>query len=838
MTPCRISKLEILGFRAFGRSAQKLDFPSLIAAVWGPNSQGKTSLAEAVEFLLTGQIVRRALMASSQDEFADALRNAHLPPDTKPFVQATVIVPGGTERKIKRTLKTDYGKKQDCETILEIDGKTAAEADLTTLGIVLSQPPLRAPVLAQHTLGYLFSARPQDRASYFKALLEVTDLEEFRNSVAALESDINAPAGPLVDKLKLAAAIPLAAKHLKPLLGKVPSTADLDKAFAAACKDLIEVHGETIPASLEERLTLLESILTEKRAKTFAMMGFDRKASADWSGPANDQYDKLSAYLAERATVDENVRRLASLFKEALAIPAIADATEPIDCPLCGEEGSLTRERIAFLRGRVAHSETFQNAFKEARHVLAQVATSLQTAETALRDALPRFITNPSAFRRSRGFRVERIRTLLGEAGKPSIDTWLAALRRLVRKRTSALKEIRGNAAIIARYSDDLDCLIDIVPVRNDLGQVTAVYREFAAELAVYDPIEKVVSKALKAVVDAESETAGWQELIELGRDQVNLRTALVDISAREQTLTELTQALRQIDRGNETVLDEKFGDLSDGVQTWWDLLRPDELSFFSGVLPRPGARRTIDFKAGLAIAADRSDAKLRDVIAVFSQSQLHCLGLALFLARSVKEKSGFIVLDDPILSSDEDYRAFFNAGVIENLLTLGIQVIVLTQDQRTWKDLGDRYLHQNISMFQINLTLPEDGSAIVNTADDLATQIMRADILIRGGHPDLHKQGGGFIRDAAERFCKQVLVKDRRSKGDRHAALTDYDGKNLGDLSPSVEPLLVQDPGHPGKLRTIGRETNPARHDDAVPSAGALKQALSDLKDLKKRYI
>src|SRR3546814_8457230 len=70
MSPCRISKLEIQGFRAFGRSAQTLNLPSALAAVWGPNSQGKTSLAEAVEFLLTGQIVRRTLMASSQDEFA------------------------------------------------------------------------------------------------------------------------------------------------------------------------------------------------------------------------------------------------------------------------------------------------------------------------------------------------------------------------------------------------------------------------------------------------------------------------------------------------------------------------------------------------------------------------------------------------------------------------------------------------------------------------------------------------------------------------------------------------------------------------------------------------
>src|SRR5690348_16006832 len=129
MSPCRINKLEIFGFRSFGRNKQTLEFPSLLAAIWGPNSQGKTSLAEAVEFLLTGQIVRRELMASGQDEFAGALRNAHLPATAQVYVEATVVA-GASPHTIRRTVKIDYGKKQDCETILEIDGKPAVETDL------------------------------------------------------------------------------------------------------------------------------------------------------------------------------------------------------------------------------------------------------------------------------------------------------------------------------------------------------------------------------------------------------------------------------------------------------------------------------------------------------------------------------------------------------------------------------------------------------------------------------------------------------------------------------------------------------------------------------------
>jgi recombinational DNA repair ATPase RecF len=108
----RFKSLKIKGFRAFGCAEQTLSLPGELAAVWGPNSKGKTSLGEAFEFLLTGSISRRALVASSQDEFADALRNAHLAAGETVYVAAQVIATDGTDHKIKRILVSDYSKKQ------------------------------------------------------------------------------------------------------------------------------------------------------------------------------------------------------------------------------------------------------------------------------------------------------------------------------------------------------------------------------------------------------------------------------------------------------------------------------------------------------------------------------------------------------------------------------------------------------------------------------------------------------------------------------------------------------------------------------------------------------
>ena len=67
---------------------------------------------------------------------------------------------------------------------------------------------------------------------------------------------------------------------------------------------------------------------------------------------------------------------------------------------------------------------------------------------------------------------------------------------------------------------------------------------------------------------------------------------------------------------------------------------------------------------------------------------------------------------------------------------------------------------------------------------------------------------------------------------------MSDYDGKNLGRLEPRVEPLLAAAPSHPGKLRSIGSQLNPAKHDDDTPVQGTVAVALGDLNYLKKQYL
>ena len=833
----RLRSLTVEGFRSYGATKQVLNLPSDIAVVWGPNSTGKTSLAEAIEFLLTGRIARRELMASSKDEFADALRNAHLPPGQQVSVAATITAPDGSSHQVKRVLLADYAKKQDCKSRLEINGQPVAEQDLAGIGISLSQPPLAAPVLAQHTLSYIFSVRPQDRATYFKALLEVTDLDDLRNDIASLSSDLTPPQEPLLVKLDTV----LTVLALKPILSvlntMIPDLAALTVRLDAGAQALIGAADEQSPAKPVERLAAVERIINERRSKTFPVDTFRYTPLTAGSEPVPSTWAALDNYILERAKIEAETRQLVALFDEALKLPGIAGATGAADCPLCETPGALTVERILAIRTHVEDAAGFKIAEASARSALAQLAASAIALTTAATGILPGFVGQTHSQRHASGFTTARLRTLLGEQADGLIHFWLIALRTLIRAARAARHTAASAKALIATQTSSLSDL-DPPALRTALATLSSLRESLRLAVEAYTIPADALVTALGAVIDVKSDTAGWQAFLDIARDPAALRKGLIERRARTTVQKELEKAIKQIDNAKEAVLNDKFVDYSGVIQSWWEWLRPDEPTFFSAVQPRKGTKRTIDFKAGLSASPDRSVPKMRDVIAIFSLSQLHCLGLALFLARAQQEGAGFIVLDDPVLSSDDDYRIHFNSTVLEELLKLPIQVIVLTQDHAAWEDIEIRQRHLGISIAQLYIDSPQTGTVIENTSDSLMAKINRAKSLAKGGHPQLRKECGIQLRDAGELFCKEMLVKDKRTKGDQSTTLSNYEGKMLEWLCPRVEPLLDKDPSHPGKLEAFKKTLNSACHDSTPPGPSEMTHICGDIRHLVKKYL
>ena len=835
----RLSKIELQGFRSFGRGRQTIDLPNSVAVFWGGNSQGKTSFVEALEFLLTGQIVRREMLASSKDEFADALRNVHISAADTVWVAGTVFCIDGTTRIFKRTLTDDYrrGSAAGCVSHLELDGQPCGEEIIeTVLGFRLSHPPLRAPVLSQHTLGHLFSITPSDRATYFRAVLDTQDLEAFRNHVVALQPLLEAPVLPELTDLAAVEAIPALASGVGKLR-KAKKQSDLSKALLACCSTLLSSLSILPATDLSAQADQIELELQRRRTQTFSIDFFGRAELGPWQGTPVTVLPAADRYLIEKAKVDDETRRLTNLFTATLSLPSHPEPEKPIDCPLCGADKTLTAERLLFIREQVAATKSFTEASGKFLATFRNFDGQLDALEQTVFRAKPKFMRETVASRRRSHFTVPAIKLLISDV--TAVEAWVGVARQLWRSMNALRRDIAIARHMLKSAIENPEKLADTSALGLCFNHVDLSYLQAQADLTAYESPAKSVGETIKTKVDQSADTKGWESLVSIGKEHSGLWTALGIAKAHAEKEKRLEKALADIDVANGKVMDEKFIGLSAGVRDWWDRLRPDEPTFFDGIQRRSAkARRTIDLKVGLSANDDRSDPKIRDAIAVFSQSQTHCLGLALFLARAIEEGSRLVILDDPVLTSDDDYRPNFVSSVIEALLDAGVQVIICTQDHKSWKDVGDRWGYRGAVQFQIIRNDAVLGTEIRNLNDNLATMMAKAQPATKSQDPVVRKDGAVRLREAIERFGKAILVRHRQQLGETLASITDYDGKNYGTYSAQVMALLSKDPSHPGKLRAAYNYVTPGPHDDKPPSAGELKSAYGELTKLKKDYL
>jgi hypothetical protein len=167
-----------------------------------------------------------------------------------------------------------------------------------------------------------------------------------------------------------------------------------------------------------------------------------------------------------------------------------------------------------------------------------------------------------------------------------------------------------------------------------------------------------------------------------------------------------------------------------------------------------------------------------------------------------------------------------------------GIQVVLLTHDDRTIVDAQATYADFGVDSFEIGLSDSVRGALVTRTKDDLDVLLAKTSALL-GNAPtatEPRKLAAQHLRDAAERFCKLLIIRHRTATGIT-TVLSELD-QTLGELIPMAELLLTLERGDPGKLRVMPGRLNPGNHDDTVPSTAELKETCGNLRSFKKRYL
>ena len=810
--------LEITGFRSFSVT-QRLEFTNSLSLIWGGNSQGKTSIAEAVEFLLTGHTVRQTLLGGEATEHYASLRCVHHPREEPVVVAAGLIDTLGVERRIERTLDTDLARGQNRTSTLTIDG--VAASGLTGVGLLLAEPPLRAPVLFRHSVRYALSARPSDRLAYFKALLELTDLDQLTAAISTAVSAISHQPSALERDLATCLADATLGPGLATLREPPVSRVGTREAMVRAAGSALVGLGETAPADAafpEQHAAQLDAALDALDQRRFDFAAW--RPSSDRPGLSAPSLSGTKRLNAAASAVDAETARLTALYEAVLAVPELGTLDAPADCPVCGTTEALTPQRVATLRSKLAETEQFRAARSAALAELAAIGRDLASARAAVVASPPSIVDAPmtviaeatATLSLILGTEVDlcaamhaatELRASAGLA-TTAIDTAAVAMTKI--------EELahEGRAAPTDEFERAAAAAVDAVAV------VAARRSEFVAAA-------KVVLMPAREALDAQVGTSAYRALVRLVRDCDGLTFARRRSVAVAQVRAEYTAALRDIERAKLAVLKAKFVGMSDEIKRWWDLLRPDEPVAFHRAAPRGQGLRAMSLEASLKGSEDVEE--IRDALGILSDSQLNALGLSAFLARACLQQTPFIVLDDPVQSGDEAHRDTFIDHVVPALLDAGLQIIVTTFDHSFRSLLTKAYA---LDGFQVDLDEPTTGSVIVHGTHSAAALLNEAKGFLQEGQ-SLRAAGAWKLRVAAEAVAKEILVKRRTETGER-ASLADYAKWTLEKLVPELQQHLDED-----KARRwwsmLSERVSPGSHDDAPPERATLKIVYDGLK-------
>lgn len=209
----RLLQISARNFRGFGPTPDPIWLDSDLVLFFGPSGFGKTSFAEAIEWLFYGVTKRRQRGEQySRSEYAGCYANIH---GGQPVEVEALVRRGTDEIRLSRRLKAN----EVSETF--INGVAASFSDLNV-------NPIEAvyPVVAQHGLQAFIHSKPKDRRDAICAALGLDELTAFKSALdsARLSFQRTPPASIQNARRELA--------QLASALAQLPATAALASSVA------------------------------------------------------------------------------------------------------------------------------------------------------------------------------------------------------------------------------------------------------------------------------------------------------------------------------------------------------------------------------------------------------------------------------------------------------------------------------------------------------------------------------------------------------------------------------------------------------------------------------
>ena len=680
-------------FRGFQQLESPINLNADLVTVYGRNSSGKTSLAEAIEWILTERIKRRE--EGHPTEFANFVVNRFRPEGQKTWVECDLTVDGETT-KIKRVLIDDYGSKKNlrCSSRLFIDGKEI-ESSIDLLDEYFAGV---APLLMQHTLREFVADLPDKRPRYFEKLLninEISDLIEDAQVSNLRQSDFPRPGGgkALSDWQQFSESI--GENHFKTMVQY--SKLDGNSLREAICGALIQVAVDEFDArcesDIESCITVMNSLQERELQRRFpSLQSFQPKenlSEATFSKYSVDsQYDSLQSLVKARtdylkAIESQKVISEAKVsIAKALGILREAELIrdeDPQTCPVCEYQPvpTLTQSRIAEIDSWNPIRELVEQTKDDFEEAIKGGCKTIEDLQSLRRNLVPSNLPEHS---------VQDIGEI---ANSDSFKALLAAHTDAKQK----LQTFDDSMSVALAELKKVDPELSVHEILRDAFSLVPTLQRCAEAYARnYGTFQGYLNQLATHNQDYKARDS-W---LKIARNRDELILDFQWKAAKDRSREELVVCRNLLIDARLKYLEPRRKSFSDGIDNIWSKLRRDDYSAFSRLLiPEPtgkGMKTRIEVKAELT--KSKSEKHEVHALSVLSESQINAIGIAAFVTRSALLRHNVLVFDDPVQSMDDAHFNSFADEVLSHLCDYGLQVIVLTHNDDF--DQGMNYFHSD----------------------------------------------------------------------------------------------------------------------------------------------
>lgn len=822
----RLVELRISYFRGFRAASDSIDFDGDLIVVEGANSSGKTSLAEALEWLFSGQLSRRS--SGHARELAGCITNEFRPTEEQTWVEAVLLV-DGERQVIRRILVQDYSEHSTDEASSRLSLNDAVLTPEREKGLLNELFAGVAPILMQHTLGLFIHESPSNRRKYFERLLQMDELTALIANavVGAPKASSFAPSTGAVAHTKW-----IDLKGLSPEAKRLADKfekQEQSRSLKGIQELLVKVASPLFPETKEETKdfpdteSTLQQAQREQRERRFPILAGLRLpnvgALTNIAEPlvrARKAWTEASARL-ESATQAAGVITQSDL-AVAHALDALVsagllqvDSSDAITCPLCAYDDAptLTPARLRHLRANLPVAQ----AVDEARRLASTAEHALISALHDAKQQLNAVHLKPVAD--------DELRTQIA-ALDPAVGVTVAGLNTSARSLISQVETMQREIDRLAQptatstaWEQDLERAIDTC---TEISQLTERFAQHYAS----------VEQSLGVVAHDDVTYARRERWLAVAADMDGVLAAVNWEHAKSKALVLLKDIRDGLIELRAAIIEDARHEFSDRMTSVWATLRKDTASGFSRlVIPDAkgkGQKLEIEIKATVS---DKENTHEVDALKIFSESQMNVLGIAAYITRAKLLGHSVLVFDDPVQSMDDEHFRSFAGPLLSSLVDEGFQVIVLSHSDEFQRDIADAHVNRLSYATLRSRSGRRYGVRIEEGSRRVAERLKSADTLADDGQIE---NAWIMVRLALERLYLLTYAKSNPGFDTRSWRKQTGESMFKAGAGKSLEAAF---PGCSAQLRDILTLTGPGAHDGPTRGVTDLKLATAYIRSL-----